>query len=151
VIGLLVWQLGGGGSDAPSASDSPEDVVENYLGVISSVDFSDTSGIAEDIKPFMCASAQEEIDATLEDPFGDMEGLMSEEELAELMDSVEVNVGYEIIGSSEDGDTAVVDVEVTGSMTMGEYGDIPLDDTISLDMVREDDKWLICDSEASIM
>ncbi len=64
------------------------------------------------------------------------------------MEDMEITMDYTVSNESIDGDTAVVDLEITGEMTMAELGSMPLDQSMSIDLVKEDGKWLICDPDA---
>ncbi|WP_155829792.1 hypothetical protein [Glycomyces tenuis] len=147
VVGLVIGQMAGGGG--PSASDTPEEVVAQYMDDLTSLweskDFADVEATADQLAPYVCSEIRDEMSDAVEE-MGD-EGLderYSEEELASL-EEMEVSIEYEITDSAIDGDTAVVDLDVTTETTMGGEDSTTDDSSLSLDLVREDDIWLICD------
>jgi hypothetical protein len=153
VIGLLVWQLGGGGGGGkPSAGDTPTEVVEKYMetsvAAVESGDiFSNPDAVLDDMLPYFCSGSQESIESELSEIGG---GELTEEQSAAL-EEMEVSVEYEVTNEVIDGENATVDVETTGEMTMGELGSQPLDGTQTIDLVKEDGKWLICDTDANFL
>jgi hypothetical protein len=124
-----------------ASNDTPEGAVENFLdngiedfaNAIGEGDFQQAADTAGD---HLCA---EDV-ATIQETADEFEGL-SEEEKAAAQEGmgdeplIPEDWSYEIGETTEDGDTATVEVEMT------EDGETS---TETMDLVKEDDEWKIC-------
>lgn len=124
-----------------ASNDTPEGAVENFLDngiedLAESLNEGDFQGAADSAGDYICAENVEGIQE-LADQF---EG-MSEEEKAQAQETmgdeslVPEDWSYEILDSTEDGDTATVEVEMT------EEGETSKE---TMDLVKEEDEWKVC-------
>lgn len=127
------------------SADSPEGAVENFydngaedfLTALSEGDFDELAEVSED---YFCAETVADIQST-----ADQMKTMSDEELDAMVGAMpdigEVDFEYEILETTEDGDTATVEAEVTGpDFETGEEST----ETTTMELVKEDDEWKIC-------
>src|SRR5690606_3692536 len=66
VVGLVIGRVAG---DGPSSSDTPEEVVEQYLDAMASVwrdkEFHDPAATADRLAPYLCSDIREEMSAAV--------------------------------------------------------------------------------------
>ncbi|GAB3646242.1 nuclear transport factor 2 family protein [Glycomyces tarimensis] len=125
----------GGGSDTPGGTveNFLDNGIEDFATAFTGGDYDEAVSIGED---YFCAADVEEIQTA-----ADEVAAMSEEERAQMeamMSSEETlpeDWSYEVGETTEDGDTATVEVEMT------ENGETS---TETIDLVKEEDQWRIC-------
>lgn len=149
IAGLVSGQAGGSGG--PSPSDSPEAVVEQYLDTLHSLRSPggqfDAEAATEELAPHLCSEIRigryddlEERDAAVS---------RSEEEIA-LSDGDGLHLDFVVIDSAVYGEFAVVDVEVAAQEAFeAEATGLDGGGLVSVELVRENDTWLICDTTGS--
>lgn len=122
-----------------ASNDTPEGAVENFLdnGIedfANAFSEGDYQGAADTAEDYLCA---EDVKG-LQEIADEFEGLSEEEKAQEGMGDeslIPEDWSYEIGETTEDGDTATVEVEMT------EDGETSTD---TMDLVKEDDEWRIC-------
>ena len=123
------------------SNDTPDGAVENFLdngiedfaNAFADADFDKAVEVSED---YFCAEDVQSIQEAA-DEYGSLTD-EEREQIGDLTDGEEIipeDWSYEIGETTEDGDTATVEVEMTeGDNT----------NTESIDLVKEDDEWRIC-------
>ncbi|WP_026928980.1 hypothetical protein [Glycomyces tenuis] len=102
----------------------------------------DFNAAADAADPYWCSESVAEIRA-----MGDSLAAMTEEERAAAMgelgelESDEFTVEYEILGSTEEGDTGTVEVELTSPNPL--TGEVSTE-TTDFDMAKEEGQWQLC-------
>lgn len=136
-------------SDDATDRDGPEDLIADFLDngaedlIVSILLDRDFNAAAEAAEPYFCAETVAEIRAT-----GEAIEAMPEQERAEALEefgqleSDGFAVEYEILGSTEDGDTATVEAELTSpNPRTGAIETL----TNEFPMIKEDGQWQMCE------
>lgn len=132
-----------------AGQNGPEELIADFLDngaedlIVSILADRDFNAAAEAAEPYFCAETVAEIRAT-----GEAIEAMPEQERAEALEefgrleSDGFAVEYEILGSTEDGDTATVEAELTSPNPLtGEIETL----TNEFPMTKEDDQWRMCE------
>lgn len=129
----------GGGADSPEGAveNFYDNGAEDFLNAFAGGDFDTLAEISED---YFCAEEVASIQST-----ADEMKTMSDEELDMFMGSMpefeDIDFETEILDSTENGDKATVELEVTGpDFETGEHSS----ETTTMELVKEDDEWKIC-------
>ncbi len=135
----LVLAACGGGADTPEAAveNFYDNGAEDFLGAFAEGDFDKVAEVGAD---YFCEEDVTDIQSTADEMKS-----MSDEEIDAMMGSMpdfsEVDFEYDILETTEDGDTATVEVEVTGpDFATGEEST----ETSTMNLVKEEDEWKIC-------
>lgn len=142
--GLLIGQMSG--DDGPSSSDSPEAVVEQFAAAMASLtdieNPPDAEEVVETIGPYFCGELLEEMRIATEE---DTTASASEADM-ELLEGMEIRLDFESVDSTVEGDTATVEGYFIFTVIDTEENTSNEEETFtSIELVREDDTWLICD------
>ncbi|WP_026928979.1 nuclear transport factor 2 family protein [Glycomyces tenuis] len=135
----LVLAACGGNADSPDAAveNFYDNGAEDFLTALSEGDFDELADVSED---YFCAEDVADIRTT-----ADEMKTMTDEELDAMVGSMpefgDVSFEVEILETSEEGDTATVEAEVTGpDFETGEEST----ETTTMELVKEDDEWRLC-------
>ena len=137
IVVLVLKPFGGG----PGAGDSPTDVADGYMSTtidaLNSGGFSDLEGYAADVRPYLCKSMQDDLDAGLEGDSSDMADAEA------MFEGAEFNVDYTLGEETVDGDSATVPATMTGEATMAGQTE-SMDQDFDVELVKEDGVWKVC-------
>lgn len=120
LLGLFLFGCGGGGSD-------PASVVESAMNAM-------ITGEVDSLGEYVCADILPQAEEAAK-----MLKVSTEEEGGKIELT---NMSYKV--TSEEGDKATVEVSGTVKATHPEYGDMEEDVTESMDVIKEDGKWKVC-------
>ncbi|HLU26989.1 MAG TPA: hypothetical protein VKZ65_01030 [Glycomyces sp.] len=122
--------------------DSPEAVVDAYMGILQdSFENDAVESFFPRARPYLCADSQ----AALDRRFDEHGGAGMDRFTYEMLNDMAFTIDYELLESSSEGGSSSVKVRLRGASTMPGEAAVPIDGTLSVELVREDGRWRICD------